>query len=65
MFKKLRNAIARRRDMRLRKWCVKHAKDPLEAESGYWFIMGHYCLDPKSRTEIKGVWKAKEDGGWA
>lgn len=61
MFKKLRNAIARRRDMRLRKWCVKHAKDSLEAESGYWFILGH----PKSRTEIKGVWKAKEDGGWA
>lgn len=26
MFKKLRNAIARRRDMRLRKWCVKHTK---------------------------------------
>lgn len=24
MFKKLRKAIARRRDMRLRKWCVKH-----------------------------------------
>lgn len=51
--------------MRLRKWCVRHAKDPLEAESGYWFILGHYCFDPKSRTEIKGVWKAKEDGGWA
>lgn len=46
MFKKLRNAIARRRDMRLRKWCVKrgyHANTgdvAYDAELIYLFLKG-------------------------
>ena len=51
MFKKLRNAIARRRDMRLRKWCVKHNNDSAEAEMLYWFILGNNNFNPDENSD--------------
>lgn len=57
MFKKLRNAIARRRDMRLRKWCVKHTTDnkALTASDLYNFITGSDWIQKgqESRKRIK------------
>ena len=67
MFRKLRNAIARRRDMRLRKWCVKQHKDCLDAEMYYWFILGHNYNKPiekQPQSDEDGGWGAEEDGGW-
>lgn len=61
MFKKLRNAIARRRDMRLRKWCVKHAKDntALTASDFYNFISGTDWVKEgqETRQRIKDEWR--------
>lgn len=57
MFKKLRNAIARRRDMRLRKWCVKHTTDnkALTSYDLYNFITGSDWIQKgkEARQRIK------------
>ena len=61
MFKKLRNAIARRRDMRLRKWCVKHTTDntALTASDLYHFISGTDWVKEgqETRQRIKDGWQ--------
>lgn len=61
MFKKLRKAIARRRDMRLRKWCVKHTTDnkALTASDLYNFISGTDWVKEgqETRQRIKDEWR--------
>ena len=61
MFRKLRNAIARRRDMRLRKWCVRHATNnyALTASDFYNFITGTDWVKEgqETRQRIKDGWQ--------
>lgn len=61
MFRKLRNAVARRRDMRLRKWCVRHTTDnkALTASDLYHFITGTDWVKEgqETRRRIKDGWQ--------
>lgn len=61
MFKKLRNAIARRRETRLRKWCVRHTTDntALTASDLYNFITGTDWVKEgqETRQRIKDGWQ--------